>query len=351
MGNVYKSVKETPATPPTGNASVSDVLSGKTFSNADGTGKVGTMTNNGAISETLDASSTSYTIPEGYHNGSGSVSITPQNKSVAPSTTAQDVTPDSGKVLSKVSVSAIALQSKSVTPSTSSQSVSPDSGYDGLLSVDVGAIQIQTKTVTSSRSNQTVTPDAGKYLSQVTVEGLAPSGTYTASSRGASLDMGASSNYRYVNTNSVPNSNSGTYTFASGDTGGTKDLGEANSYRYVNASNVYAKGKADGASVGHSYFTNTAGVTKTVTLGYKPKAVYLFCQTASRGLAVVFDENRNTSKFLFIFAGGGSGNSTEVSLGSQDAIGYNLSLNITDDGFTFVCNSNGVGTWYYSACA
>lgn len=67
------------------------------------------------------------------------------------------------------------------------------------------------------------------------------SGTYTASSRGASLDMGASNSYRYVNTNGVPNSNSGTYTFPSGS-GGTVDLGESNTYRYANAGNVYSYG-------------------------------------------------------------------------------------------------------------
>lgn len=67
------------------------------------------------------------------------------------------------------------------------------------------------------------------------------SGTYTASSRGASLDMGASNSYRYVNTNGVPNTNSGTYTFSSGS-GGTVDLGESNTYRYANAGNVYSYG-------------------------------------------------------------------------------------------------------------
>ena len=40
----------------------------------------------------------------------------------------------------------------------------------------------------------------------------------------------------------------GTYTFAANDTGSTKDLGVNHSYRYVNATNVYNKGKADGAS-------------------------------------------------------------------------------------------------------
>ena len=56
----------------TGNATVSEVLAGKTFSNSSGVGLVGTMANNGAISQTLNAGE-SYTVPAGYHNGSGRV--------------------------------------------------------------------------------------------------------------------------------------------------------------------------------------------------------------------------------------------------------------------------------------
>lgn len=55
-----------------GDATAADVLSGKTFSGAVGSGVVGTMVNNGAVSGTATPS-TPYTIPAGYHNGSGTV--------------------------------------------------------------------------------------------------------------------------------------------------------------------------------------------------------------------------------------------------------------------------------------
>ena len=72
MANLYKSVLGASAVLPTGNAVEADVLAGKTFSNSSGTGKTGTMVNNGAVSATIDGGQ-SYTIPAGYHNGNGSV--------------------------------------------------------------------------------------------------------------------------------------------------------------------------------------------------------------------------------------------------------------------------------------
>lgn len=48
-----------------------DVLTGKTYWK-DGTKRTGTMANRGAISQALNAGS-SYTVPAGYHNGSGKV--------------------------------------------------------------------------------------------------------------------------------------------------------------------------------------------------------------------------------------------------------------------------------------
>ncbi len=76
MANAYISVLKD-AVNPTGNALPADVLAGKTFSNADGVDKTGTMVNNGAVTITLTDQDPSYTVPQGYHNGSGTVSFTP----------------------------------------------------------------------------------------------------------------------------------------------------------------------------------------------------------------------------------------------------------------------------------
>lgn len=75
MGNEYRSVLASGGTAPTGDAVAADVLVGKTFSNANAVGISGTMVNNGAVSATISGGE-SYTIPEGYHNGSGVVSAT-----------------------------------------------------------------------------------------------------------------------------------------------------------------------------------------------------------------------------------------------------------------------------------
>lgn len=91
------------------NAAAGDVLAGKIIVDSTGASVTGTMPNNGAVSRTLDATTgnQSYTVPAGYHNGSGAVNIVLETKSATPTTSSQDVTPTSGKVLSKVTVGAI----------------------------------------------------------------------------------------------------------------------------------------------------------------------------------------------------------------------------------------------------
>lgn len=99
----------------------------------------GSMTNNGAVTGTITTKAGQYTIPSGYHDGSGKVSIssTEQNKIIA------------GNIKSGVSIlgvtgtysgEAVTAQSKTATPSTSSQVILPDQNYDYLSQVTVNAI-------------------------------------------------------------------------------------------------------------------------------------------------------------------------------------------------------------------
>lgn len=88
-------------------ATAANVLTGKVFVLADGTVTTGTMVNNGAVAKTLDTSTVQYVITAGYHSGTGTVSISLEEKSVTPTKSAQTITPTSGKVLSKVTVAAI----------------------------------------------------------------------------------------------------------------------------------------------------------------------------------------------------------------------------------------------------
>lgn len=114
--------------------------------------------NRGEIAVTLDTVTKSKTIDSGYYKG-GSVSIVTQEKTA---TANGDITPDAGKVLSKVTVNvsseAPILQEKSVTPTKSVQEITNDEGYAGLSKVTVGAIPAAYQDVTG------VTAEAGDVL-------------------------------------------------------------------------------------------------------------------------------------------------------------------------------------------
>lgn len=88
-------------------AGASDVLTGKVFVTSAGVVTTGEMANNGAVDKTLDVTTISYTIPKGYHSGAGKVKLVLETKTVTPTKTVQNITPTAGKVLSKVTVSAI----------------------------------------------------------------------------------------------------------------------------------------------------------------------------------------------------------------------------------------------------
>lgn len=88
-------------------ANPADVLTGKVYVAADGTITPGEMVNNGAVNKTLDVTTISYTIPKGFHSGSGKVQLVLETQEVTPGKEVKNITPTSGKVLSKVIVNAI----------------------------------------------------------------------------------------------------------------------------------------------------------------------------------------------------------------------------------------------------
>lgn len=72
----------------------------------DGELVVGTMPNNGSVNGTLDTSNTSYAIPKGYHDGSGTINVIPESKTVnsLSSDGTGTVAATSGKVLDSVKI-------------------------------------------------------------------------------------------------------------------------------------------------------------------------------------------------------------------------------------------------------
>lgn len=120
-------------------ATAAEILSGKTAYNK--ANKVtGTMANNGAVSGTISTKAGAYTVPIGYHDGSGKVTIasTEQAKIIA-NNIRQGVT-ILGVTGTMSSTEGLKAQSKTVTPTAAGFDVAPDSGYNSLASVTVAPI-------------------------------------------------------------------------------------------------------------------------------------------------------------------------------------------------------------------
>ena len=122
-------------------AAAAEILDGKTAYVA-GNKVVGTMPNKGTVNGEIAAKAEQFTIPAGFHDGSGKVGI---------SATAQEAIV-AGNIKQGVTILGIvgtyggeavkAQANKNVTPTFAAQEILPDSGYDYLAKVTVAKIPV-----------------------------------------------------------------------------------------------------------------------------------------------------------------------------------------------------------------
>lgn len=132
-GSSTKDVDSSAAT-----AVVAEVLATKTFA-ARGTLLTGTMPNNGAVAGTISDKNTPYSVPAGFHDGSGTVSIDSTEAAKIIASNIKSGVEILG-VTGDYTGEGVTAQAKTATPTTAQQVILPDSGYDYLSQVTVAAI-------------------------------------------------------------------------------------------------------------------------------------------------------------------------------------------------------------------
>ena len=124
-------------------ATAAEILTGKT-AYVTGSKVTGSMANNGGVKGTIFNLTTLYTIPQGYHDGSGTVSIDDAEKTKIVADNIRQGVTILGVEGTMTGTEDVTAQSKSVTPSFSQQTITPDSpDYNYLSQVTVNAIPVQ----------------------------------------------------------------------------------------------------------------------------------------------------------------------------------------------------------------
>ena len=120
-------------------ANSSEILNGKS-AYVRGSKVEGIMPNNGAVAGVITDKNTDYTIPVGYHDGSGKVGIDAVEKGkLIPANIREGITVLGVRGTMSGSESVVA-EVRNVTPATTAQVITPGTGYNYLSQVNVAAI-------------------------------------------------------------------------------------------------------------------------------------------------------------------------------------------------------------------
>lgn len=119
-------------------ATAAEILNTKT-AYVNGNKITGSMPNRGAVTGTISSVNGAYTVPSGFHDGSGTVDIDSTEKAKIIAGNIKSGVEILG-VTGDYSGDSVTAQTKTVTPLTTQQTILPDSGYDYISQVNVEAI-------------------------------------------------------------------------------------------------------------------------------------------------------------------------------------------------------------------
>lgn len=122
-------------------AAVGEILATKT-AHARGTLLTGTMPNNGGVTGTISTKAQQYTIAQGYHDGSGKVSISAAEQAKLIATNIREGITILGVEGTMSGSEGVVAQAKTATPTFTAQTITPDTGYTHLSQVTVAAITV-----------------------------------------------------------------------------------------------------------------------------------------------------------------------------------------------------------------
>ena len=120
-------------------ATVAEILDTKT-AYKNGVKLTGTMPNRGAVSGIITTVSGTYTIQNGYHDGSGTVGISSTEQAKIIASNIREGVEILGVVGTMSGQEDVHAQSRTVTPTVTGFTVTPETGYNYLSQVTVNAI-------------------------------------------------------------------------------------------------------------------------------------------------------------------------------------------------------------------